>query len=87
MVLVSLRVTPPCTTVQDVAPAERKTLVILSLWAAFSNRRKTAEVLWRNCDQPVHLALLISMTYERLALYVYEGTIKQELLVTSRYDR
>ncbi|KAM7305890.1 transient receptor potential cation channel subfamily M member 3-like [Ixodes scapularis] len=70
--------------IQDAASAERKALVMLSLWAAFSNRRKTAEVLWRNCDQPVHLALLISMTYEKLTLYVYEGTIKQELLDTSR---
>ncbi|CAN7993898.1 unnamed protein product [Ixodes hexagonus] len=70
--------------IQDAASSERKALVMLSLWAAFSNRRKTAEVLWRNCDQPVHLALLISMTYERLTLYVYEGTIKQELLDTSR---
>ncbi|KAL1469811.1 hypothetical protein MTO96_024793 [Rhipicephalus appendiculatus] len=43
--------------IQDAASAERKALVILSLWAVFSNRRKTAEVLWKNCDQPIHLAL------------------------------
>ncbi|KAH9369533.1 hypothetical protein HPB48_019676 [Haemaphysalis longicornis] len=70
--------------VQDAAAAERKALVILSLWAALTNRRKTAEVLWKNSDQPVHLALLISMTYEKLTTYVTEGTTKQELLVTSR---
>ncbi|KAH7953027.1 hypothetical protein HPB49_003670 [Dermacentor silvarum] len=72
------------TYVKDAASAERKALVILSLWAVFTNRRKTAEVLWKNCDQPIHLALLVSMTYERLTVYVSEGTIKQELLDTSK---
>nr|XP_037275704.1 LOW QUALITY PROTEIN: transient receptor potential cation channel subfamily M member 1-like [Rhipicephalus microplus] len=71
--------------IQDAASAERKALVILSLWAVFSNRRKTAEVLWKNCDQPIHLALLVSMTYEKLTMYVNEGTIKHELLDTSKY--
>ncbi|XP_065285092.1 transient receptor potential cation channel subfamily M member 5-like isoform X2 [Dermacentor albipictus] len=70
--------------IQDAASAERKALVILCLWAVFTNRRKTAEVLWKNCDQPIHLALLISMTYEKLTMYVNEGTIKHELLDTSR---
>nr|XP_050041184.2 transient receptor potential cation channel subfamily M member-like 2 [Dermacentor andersoni] len=72
------------TYVKDAASAERKALVILSLWAVFTNRRKTAEVLWKNCDQPIHLALLVSMTYEKLTAYVSEGTIKQELLDTSK---
>lgn len=39
----------------DASSAERKALTLLTMWAVFANRQKLARVLWKHCDQPIHL--------------------------------
>lgn len=70
---------------QDPSAAERKALVTLALWAAFTQRTQLGRLLWQSCDQPIHLALLVSRTYARLADYVHEGHTREALLQTSRW--
>nr|UPO70949.1 sTRP4 [Mesobuthus martensii] len=63
----------------DPSAAERKALSILTMWAVLTNRVKLAKLLWKHSDQPIHLALIISMTYNRLLLYVEEANTKSEI--------
>lgn len=64
----------------DPGAAERKALVLLALWCAFTQRTALGKRIWQCCDQPIHLALLVSMTYGRLADLVHEGNTKKDLL-------
>ncbi|XP_037570265.1 LOW QUALITY PROTEIN: transient receptor potential channel-like [Dermacentor silvarum] len=63
----------------DPGAAERKALALLALWCAFTQRTALGKRLWQCCDQPIHLALLVSMTYGRLANLVHEGNTKKDL--------
>ncbi|XP_064474206.1 transient receptor potential cation channel subfamily M member 2-like isoform X2 [Ornithodoros turicata] len=69
---------------QDPCAAERKALVVLSLWGAFTQRTRLCQLLWQGSDQPIHLALLLSGTYARLALRVHEGTTRRTLQEASK---
>lgn len=68
----------------DPASAERKSLTILTLWAVFANRSKLAKILWTHSEQPIHIALIVSMIYEHLQDYVHDTNLKQELQTLSR---
>lgn len=70
--------------IRDSNSAERKALAVLTMWAAFGNRQKLARTLWKHSDQPIHLALLMSMIYERLSWYVGETSLKMELKSESK---
>ncbi|XP_053204968.1 transient receptor potential cation channel subfamily M member-like 2 isoform X2 [Panonychus citri] len=70
--------------VYNAASAERKALTILTLWAIFSSRHKLAKTLWKHSDQPIHLALVASMVYDRLSSYVVDTNIKTDLKNQSR---
>ncbi|XP_023240584.1 protein ced-11-like, partial [Centruroides sculpturatus] len=68
----------------DPTSAERKALTILIMWAVFTNRPKLCKLLWRHSDQPVHVALIVSMIYERLSSYVHEMGMKSEMMERSQ---
>lgn len=68
----------------DPSAAERKSLGILILWAVFTNRSKLAKILWCHSDQPIHVALIVSMIYEHLQNYAHDTNVKQELQSLSR---
>ncbi|KAF8770629.1 Transient receptor potential cation channel like protein [Argiope bruennichi] len=68
----------------DPSAAERKSLCILILWAVFTNKPKLAKLLWQHSDQPIHVALIVSMIYEKLQDYVNDTNVKQELYTLSR---
>ncbi|XP_035207047.1 transient receptor potential cation channel subfamily M member-like 2 isoform X2 [Stegodyphus dumicola] len=68
----------------DPSSAERKSLSILILWAVFTNRSKLAKILWRHSEQPIHIALIVSMIYEHLEGYVTDSNLRQELQSLSR---
>ncbi|CAL1261896.1 unnamed protein product [Larinioides sclopetarius] len=68
----------------DPSAAERKSLCILILWAVFTNKPKLAKLLWQHSDQPIHVALIVSMIYEKLQDYVNDSNVKQELYTLSR---
>lgn len=68
----------------DADSAERKALALLTMWAVFNRRFKLAEILWKHSDQPIHLGLIISMMFERIALFVSEQNIKDELQARSK---
>lgn len=70
--------------VRDQASAERKALAILTMWAMFSNRQKLVRALWKHSDEPIHLALVLSMAYDRLSWYVGETNLKNELKEQSK---
>lgn len=70
--------------VHNQASAERKALVILCLWAVFANRSKLVKTLWKHSDQPIHLALIISMAFERLSWHVGDSSLKNDLKVQSK---
>lgn len=59
--------------------AERKALTLLAIWAVMQNRYRLVEVLWKYSDHPVHLALIISMFFERLSWHVLDTNLKNEL--------
>ncbi|RWS26931.1 protein ced-11-like protein [Leptotrombidium deliense] len=65
--------------VRNASSAERKALTMLTMWAVFGNKQKLVKTLWKHSDQPVHLALVVSMMYERLSWYVSETNVKNEL--------
>ncbi|GFU45000.1 transient receptor potential cation channel subfamily M member 6 [Nephila pilipes] len=68
----------------DPSAAERKSLCILILWAVFTNKPKLAKLLWQHSEQPIHVALIVSMIYEKLQDYVNDTNVKQELHNLSR---
>ena len=70
--------------IRDQASAERKALNILAFWAVFSKRHNLVKALWKHSDQPIHLALVLSMAYERLSWYVGDSTLKNELKEQSK---
>lgn len=59
--------------------AERRAHTALIIWAVFMNRAKIAKVLWKRCDYPIHMALLISLLYFKLVTYVKEKHLSKEL--------
>lgn len=63
----------------DEQSAERKSVAILAMWAVFNKRFKLAEIIWKHSDQPIHLGLIISMMLQRLAWFVSENFLKEEL--------
>ncbi|KAF8787695.1 Transient receptor potential cation channel like protein [Argiope bruennichi] len=63
----------------DPSAAERKAKVLLTFWAIFTNRIVLAKTLWKHADQPIHLALVLSMMIERLSLYVNDTSLKAEM--------
>ncbi|KFM66521.1 Transient receptor hypothetical cation channel subfamily M member 3, partial [Stegodyphus mimosarum] len=68
----------------DPTTAERKAKVLLTFWATFTNRIILAKTLWKHADQPIHLALVLSMMIERLSFYVNETSLKAEVEESSR---
>lgn len=70
--------------VRNALSAERQALTILTLWACLSNRQKLARTLWKHSDQPIHLALVVSMVFYRLSKYVGDTNLKTELKEQSR---
>ncbi|CAG2164461.1 unnamed protein product, partial [Oppiella nova] len=64
--------------------AERKALNILTIWAVMHNRDKLAKVFWKHSDQPVHLALVISMMFDRLSWYAIDNNMKSDLKQKSK---
>ncbi|RWS12646.1 protein ced-11-like protein [Dinothrombium tinctorium] len=70
--------------VHDASSAERKALAILTMWAIFGNKQKLVRTLWKHSDQPIHLALVISMIYERLSWYATETNVKMDLKEQSK---
>ena len=68
----------------DSLSAERKALTLLAIWAVMQNRYKLVEVLWKYCDHPVHLSLVISMFFERLSWHVMDTNLKAELKQRSK---
>lgn len=69
----------------DPSTAERKAKVLLTFWATFTNRIILAKTLWKHADQPIHLALVLSMMIERLSVYANETTLKLEMEESSKY--
>lgn len=65
--------------IEDSLVAERKALTLLTMWAVVQNRYELVEILWKYCDHPIHLALIISMFFERLSWHVYDTNLKFEL--------
>ena len=63
----------------DAASAQRKSLAILSMYAVMTFRRRLAIVLWKHCDQPIHLGLILSIMYERLSVYTFDENQKDDL--------
>jgi hypothetical protein len=68
----------------DSLSAERKALTLLTIWAVMHNRHKLALVFWKQSDQPVHLALVISMLFDRLSWYAVDNNMKSELKQKSK---
>ena len=68
----------------DCSSAERKALTLLSMWAVMHNRHKLAKVFWKHSDQPVHLALVISMMFDRLSWYSVDTNMKSDLKQKSK---
>ncbi|GIY06666.1 transient receptor potential cation channel subfamily M member 5 [Caerostris darwini] len=68
----------------DPSAAERKAKVLLTFWATYTNRILLAKTLWKHADQPIHLALVLSMVMERLSLYVMDTSLKAEMEEYSR---
>ncbi|PRD35137.1 UNVERIFIED_CONTAM: hypothetical protein NCL1_12500 [Trichonephila clavipes] len=68
----------------DPSAAERKAKVLLTFWATYTNRILLAKTLWKHADQPIHLALVLSMMIERLTLYVTDTSLKVEMEESSR---
>lgn len=65
--------------IEDSLVAERKALTLLTMWAVVQNRYELVEILWKYCDHPIHLALIISMFFDRLSWHVYDTNLKFEL--------
>nr|XP_046916059.1 transient receptor potential cation channel subfamily M member 2-like [Dermatophagoides farinae] len=63
----------------DAGSSERKALATLAMWAVFNRRFKLAEILWKHSDQPIHLGLILSMILDRMAWFVSEQNIKDDL--------
>nr|XP_042901467.1 transient receptor potential cation channel subfamily M member 2 [Parasteatoda tepidariorum] len=63
----------------DPNAAERKAKVLLSFWAVFINRVVLAKTLWKHADQPIHLALVLSMMTERLSVFVNDASLRVEM--------
>lgn len=63
----------------DADSAERKALATLAMWAVFNCRFKLTEILWKHSDQPIHLGLIISMMLDRMAWFVTEQNLKDDL--------
>ena len=68
----------------DGLSAERKALTLLTMWSVMQNRDRLAKVFWKHSDQPVHLALVISMMFDRLSWYAADNNMKSDLKQKSR---
>ncbi|OTF77807.1 hypothetical protein BLA29_000632 [Euroglyphus maynei] len=63
----------------DAGSSERKALATLAMWAVFNRRFKLAEILWKHSDQPIHLGLILSMILDRMAWFIPEQNVKDDL--------
>ncbi|UYV68963.1 TRPM [Cordylochernes scorpioides] len=63
----------------DASAAERRALATLALWAVLTHKPKLAMILWKHSDQPIQLALILSMVYDRLCAYVADMGLRHEL--------
>ena len=68
----------------DLLTAERKALALLTFWAVMQNRYELVKVLWKYSDHPVHLALIISMFFERLSYNVMDTNTKADMKQKSK---
>lgn len=68
----------------DEDSSERKALAILAMWAVFNRRFRLCEVLWKHSDQPIHLALTVSMMLQRMAWFVADQNLKNDLQAHGR---
>lgn len=68
----------------NVESTERKSLAILAMWAIFNKKYRLAQILWKHSDQPVHLGLILSMMLDRMAWFVNEANLKDELTAHSK---
>lgn len=59
--------------------AERKSLEQLVFWCLFDNRRELVRTFWQHSDQPIQLAIVIAIAYDRLSWYVIEETLINRL--------
>ncbi|XP_054160848.1 transient receptor potential cation channel subfamily M member-like 2 [Oppia nitens] len=64
--------------------SERRALNLLTFWAVMQNRDKLVKVFWKHSDHPVHLALVISMMFDRLSWYAVDNNMKTNLRQKSR---
>ena len=58
---------------------ERKCLELLVFWALFDYQRELVHILWKHSDQPIHLAIVIALSYQHLSWYVTEETLSNRL--------
>ncbi|GAB6027917.1 hypothetical protein CHUAL_002132 [Chamberlinius hualienensis] len=63
---------------------ERRALYALIMFAVLMNRPKLAKVLWKRAPYPIHLGILISILYKRLADALPEYPLHFELKNLSR---
>lgn len=70
--------------VTEPSAAERKARVLLTFWAVLTNRHPLAKTLWKHADQPIHLALVLSMMIERLSMFVNDTSLKAEMEESSK---
>lgn len=68
----------------DSFSAERRALTLVAMWSVMQNRDRLARVLWKHSDQPVHLALVISMMFDRISWYAADPNMKSDLKHKSR---
>ena len=64
--------------------AERKSLALIVFWALFDFRQNLVRILWRHSDQPIHLALVIAIAYERLSWFATEESLRKRLKEESK---
>ncbi len=65
--------------VTDAVQAEKKALNFLLLYAVIFNRHKLAKILWKRSENPILMALICSLIYKNICLYVHENYLKSQL--------
>ncbi len=65
--------------VTDAVQAEKKALNFLLIYAVIFNRHKLAKILWKRSENPILMALICSLIYKNISLYVHENYLRSEL--------
>lgn len=65
--------------VTDAVQAEKKALNFLLIYAVIFNRHKLAKILWKRSENPLVLALICSLIYKNLLMYVHENYVKSQI--------